>query len=64
VTFGGPASWDAILDFEYHCESANVQTDGTGGYVSSPATKRKWKAAPKIAGFRLSFVKASAVRTD
>jgi hypothetical protein len=51
VTFGGPASWDAVLDLEYHCESANVQTDGTGGYVSSPGTKRKWKASPKIVGF-------------
>ena len=50
VTFGGPASWDAVLDLEFNCESANVQTDGTGGYVSSPGTKRKWKATPKVAG--------------
>jgi HK97 family phage major capsid protein len=50
VTFGGPASWDAVLDLEHHCESANVQSDGSGGYVSSPATKRKWKGTPKIAG--------------
>jgi hypothetical protein len=63
VTFGGPANWDAVLDLEFNCESANVQTDGTGGYVSSPATKRKWKAAPKIAGFP-SFLWESADGED
>lgn len=39
------------MDFEFNCESVNVQGDQTGGYISSPATKRTWKATPKIAGF-------------
>jgi hypothetical protein len=51
VTFGGAATWDGVLDFEFNCESGNVQSDGTAGYVSSPAVKRKWKGAPKITGF-------------
>lgn len=50
VTFGGPPTWPAVLDFEFNVESLNVQSDSRG-YVTSPNVKRAWKATPKIAGY-------------
>jgi hypothetical protein len=46
------------LDLEYHCESASVQTDGTGGHVSSPATKRTMESRAENVGFP-SFLRES-----
>lgn len=52
VTFGAAATWPHVLDLESNVETANIPIDrATAGYVSSPATKRKWKAAPKLAGY-------------
>jgi len=47
VTFAGAASWPAVLDFEGNVEALDQVSDGTGGYVASTKTKRKWKALQK-----------------
>jgi hypothetical protein len=51
VTFGGAANWGQVLDLENNVEISNIQTDGSAGYISSPTTKRKWKAAAKVATY-------------
>jgi HK97 family phage major capsid protein len=51
VTFGGATNWAEVLDLENNVESANIRPDGTAGYVSSPATKRKWKALQKATNY-------------
>jgi len=47
VTFAGAATWPAVLDFEGNVEALDQVSDGTGGYVASTKTKRKWKALQK-----------------
>ena len=36
VTFGGPASWAHVLEFEKNLELGLIQNDGTFGYAVSP----------------------------
>ena len=47
VTFGAAATWAKVLDFETQIANANALL-GNVSFVVSPATRAKWKAAPKV----------------
>jgi hypothetical protein len=51
VTFGAAADWSHVLAFEKNLEDCRIENDGSFAYVSSPATRTKWQAAPKIGTF-------------
>jgi HK97 family phage major capsid protein len=53
VTFGGPASWPTVLQFETTLdEGAQVHNvDGTFGWCAGPGVRSKWMATPKLAGY-------------
>jgi hypothetical protein len=53
ITFGGPASWPTVLQFEAILDSgAQVHnTDGTYGWAAAPDVRTKWMQAPKLAGY-------------
>jgi hypothetical protein len=52
TTFAAAATWGDILSFEKNLEDCRVYNDdGTFAYVSSPATRTKWQAAPVVATF-------------
>jgi len=48
VTFGGAATWPKVLDFETAVANANADF-GSLAYLSTPATRGKWKNIPKTA---------------
>jgi HK97 family phage major capsid protein len=48
VTFGGAASWAKVLEFETTVATANADF-GNLAYLSTPATRGKWKGIPKEA---------------
>jgi HK97 family phage major capsid protein len=47
VTFGAAATWAKVIDFEQQVESANALM-GNCAYLTTPATKAKWKGATKV----------------
>lgn len=51
VTFGAAATWAKVLEFETNVATSNAL--GLPGspyaYLTTPATRGKWKAAPKVA---------------
>jgi len=52
VTFGGPASWAAVLAFEDELDGhALVHNDGTYGWAAAPDVRLKWQGAPKVATY-------------
>jgi len=52
VTFGGPASWASVLQFETAIdEGAQVHNDGTYGWACGPGVRSKWMQAPKVATY-------------
>jgi HK97 family phage major capsid protein len=56
VTFGAAADWSHVLQFEKNLEDCRVFNDGSFAFVSSPATRNKWQAAPKVAGTGYQFL--------
>jgi hypothetical protein len=51
-TFGAAADWNHVLEFEKTHEDGRIfNDDNTFAYVSSAATRAKWRAAPILAGF-------------
>jgi len=48
VTFGGAATWAKVLEFETAVATANADY-GNLAYLSTPATRGKWKNIPKVA---------------
>jgi len=48
VTFGGAATWAKVLEFETTVATANADY-GNLAYLTTPATRGKWKAVPKTA---------------
>jgi hypothetical protein len=50
-TFGGAATWAAVLGFEKTLEDGRVENDGTFAYVSSSATRTKWQQTAKATGY-------------
>jgi hypothetical protein len=56
VTWCGPSSWAGILQMEKNLEDCRIQNDGSYALVSSPATRTKWQAAPKVAGTGYQFL--------
>jgi HK97 family phage major capsid protein/HK97 family phage prohead protease len=46
VTFGGAATWAKVLEFETAVANANADF-GNLAYLSTPATRGKWKNIPK-----------------
>jgi HK97 family phage major capsid protein len=52
VTFGAAATWAKVVEFETNVATANaLQLPGSPyAYLSTPATKGKWKTAPKVSG--------------
>jgi HK97 family phage major capsid protein len=53
VTFGAAATWAKILDFETQVANANADM-GVLAYLTTPASRAKWKAATKIAASQYS----------
>src|SRR5262249_17813731 len=52
ITFGGPASWPSVLQFEAELDGgAQVHNDGTYGRAAAPDVRTKWMAVPKLAGY-------------
>jgi HK97 family phage major capsid protein len=52
ITFGGPASWATVLQFEATIdEGAQAHNDGTYGWAAGPGVRSKWMATPKLAGY-------------
>jgi hypothetical protein len=52
ITFGGPASWPTVLQFEATIdEGAQAHDDGSYGWCAGPGVRSKWMATPKVAGF-------------
>jgi hypothetical protein len=53
VTFGGPASWATVLQFETTLdEGAQVHNvDGSYGWAAGPGVRSKWMATPKVATY-------------
>lgn len=47
ITFGAAATWQKLLDFESTLATANALL-GNVSFVISPATRAKWKNAPKV----------------
>ena len=48
VTFGAAATWAKVLDFETQVAAANADL-GALAYLTTPATRAKWKAILKVA---------------
>jgi HK97 family phage major capsid protein len=48
VTFGAAATWAKVVEFESTTETANALM-GAIAYLTTPATKGKWKTASKVA---------------
>ena len=51
MTFGGPASWAHVLEFEKNLELGLIQNDGTFGYAVSPDVRDKWQQNVKVATY-------------
>jgi hypothetical protein len=51
ITFGGPAKWQAVTEFEAELEANNIVMDESCAYITSPAVKNKWKNTPKLTAF-------------
>ena len=52
VTFGAPATWPTVLQFEATLEAAQVHnTDGTYGWAAAPDVRTKWMQVPKVATY-------------
>jgi HK97 family phage major capsid protein len=52
ITFGGPASWASVLQFESELDgSAQVHNDGSYGWAAAPDVRLKWMQTPKLAGY-------------
>jgi predicted phage gp36 major capsid-like protein len=52
VTFGGPAGWPAVLQFEATLDGgAQVHNDGTYGWAAAPDVRLKWMQVPKVANY-------------
>lgn len=51
VTFGAAATWAKVVEFETAVATANALglPGGEYAYLTTPATKGKWKTAPKVA---------------
>jgi HK97 family phage major capsid protein/HK97 family phage prohead protease len=49
VTFGAAATWAKVVEFETTTATANALA-GSVHYLTSPATKGKWKTAAKVSG--------------
>ena len=48
LLFGGPASWQTLLNFEAALATANADVpDGKFGWVVSPSTRNRWKQIAK-----------------
>lgn len=58
VTFGAAPTWAKVVDFETQVETANAL--GLSGsqyaYLTTPATKGKWKTTPRISGAAAGFL--------
>jgi HK97 family phage major capsid protein len=63
VTFGGAATWDAVVALEGNVLENNIVSDGTAGYALSPQTYTKWKTIPRAVGYPL-FLIDDAGRTN
>jgi HK97 family phage major capsid protein len=48
ITFGGAATWQDIVDFEYYLENANVRS-GQMAFLTTPLTKSRLRATLKVA---------------
>jgi HK97 family phage major capsid protein len=49
TTFGGTASWQSVLEFEQALASQNADIPGAKmAFVSTPATRIRWKAVAKV----------------
>jgi HK97 family phage major capsid protein/HK97 family phage prohead protease len=55
VTFGGAATWAKVVDFETAVAAANADY-GALAYVTTPATRGKWKQTPKVSGQPMGFL--------
>jgi hypothetical protein len=52
VTFGGPASWPTVLQFEATLDAgARVHNDSTYGWAAAPDVRTKWMQVPKVATY-------------
>jgi hypothetical protein len=52
VTFGGAASYDAVMRFWGNVEDANIDLDdGTGAFIVSPHVQARWKSIPMAVNF-------------
>jgi len=52
ITFGGPASWASVVQFEAELDgNAQVHNDGSYGWAAAPDVRTKWMAAPKVATY-------------
>jgi hypothetical protein len=52
TTFGGPATWSALVEgIETSVFSQNVIDDGTVSWIVSPQTRGRFMTVPKISGF-------------
>jgi HK97 family phage major capsid protein/HK97 family phage prohead protease len=49
VTFGAAATWAKVVEFETTTATANALA-GSVHYLTSPATRGKWKTAAKVSG--------------
>jgi HK97 family phage major capsid protein len=56
VTFGGPATWPAVLSFERILEQGLITNDGSFGYAVDPTVRDKWQQAVKITGTGYQFL--------
>jgi hypothetical protein len=50
-SFGGAATWAAVLSFEKTLEDGRIQNDGTFTFVSTSATRTKWQQIAKVATY-------------
>jgi HK97 family phage major capsid protein len=51
IVFGGPASWQSVVEFEGNVESSNVSLDRAVAYITTPKTKAVWKTTPKAVNY-------------
>jgi HK97 family phage major capsid protein len=56
VTFGGQATWDAVVALEANVLANNIVSDGTAGYAMSPQTYSMWKTVPRAAGYPIFLI--------
>jgi HK97 family phage major capsid protein len=63
ITFGGQATWDAVVALEGNVLANNIVSDGTAGYAMSPQTYSMWKTIPRAGGYPL-FLIDDAGRTN